>query len=165
MMALKVLSWLVIAFILAPPILGLLASLQPFATSGEETRSQEGFDVMDNWVVVSVIAYFAAAIFFLVPYGLILGAWARFARGTWLLERSRTGICVLTAILALPAALTVALVSTWEGDLAGSIFDWASFIVVFPLVFLSTWAGLFLPRALIPALGPGAFVGRSRIGT
>ena len=94
---------------------------------------------------------------FAVPYGVLLVAWPWLVRVVPLAERSRGGLIVAAAALALPAALFVGLET---GRFADTIRP-QEFTQAFLAAFVAGWAGLLAPRLVLRSLSPGSLIAGS----
>ena len=132
------LLWSVMGAIAAPVLLGLGVTLVGLARG-------HGVGAIGGGVFMLSVALFVSFAFALLPYALLLLAWAALAPR--LGGETRVRVVVLTAALALPVAIVVA----WRSEGAA---------VALAMVWLPTWLGLLLPRLLVPRLAPGAFARR-----
>jgi hypothetical protein len=94
------------------------------------------------------------AVAFALPYGLFLVAWPWLVRALPIVERTRLGLTIAAATLALPAALFVGLET---GRFAGTIRP-REFTEAFVAAFVGGWVGLLLPRLTLKSLSPGRLI-------
>lgn len=91
---------------------------------------------------------FASVAFALPPYAALLAAWAAVAPRLGGADRSRAGVALVTAVLALPAGVFMALANDGPP------------LPLFVPIWLAAWIGLLAPRLVVPRLAPGAFARR-----
>jgi hypothetical protein len=94
------------------------------------------------------------AVAFALPYGILLVAWPWLVRALPVVERTRLGLTIAAAALALPAALFVGLET---GRFSGTIRP-REFTEAFVAAFVGGWAGLLLPRLILKSLSPGKLI-------
>lgn len=82
-----------------------------------------------------------------VVYGIPIVLWPRVLRRLPRVERDLRHLALGVAAMTLPAALLV-----------GSAYAPSPpFLLAFTCAFVTGWLALFLPRAIVPSLAPGAF--------
>jgi hypothetical protein len=96
------------------------------------------------------------AVAFAIPYGLLLVAWPWLVRVLPVMECTRLGLTIASAIIVLPAALFVGLET---GRFAGAIRP-REFTEAFVAALIGGWAGLLLPRLAFKSLSPGRLIAR-----
>lgn len=131
------------------------AVVAPFAFAGGVAliavlRGSDGPVLGMLLYLLSFSLYWSLA-FGLAPCALLLVAWAFVAPRLRDADRSRLALVTLTAVLAVPAGIVVAM------DDPRSTLD---ALASFAMIWIPAWIGLLLPRLVVPRLGPGAFAGR-----
>jgi hypothetical protein len=132
------LLWTLLASILAPSVftlsIGVIAMLRG-----------AGVSALGSLLYIGPFAFLGTFLFALVPYAVVLVAWAAVAPSVVVGERSTAQVAGLSAMLALPAGLAGL---AWARDADWGLGAW---------IWGAAWIGLLLPRLLIYRLRPGAF--------
>lgn len=134
---LDALLWAVVAAIVAPlTFAGTVAGVM-FIRNVEAP-------VLGVFLYFASFALFASLVFGLAPYAAMLVGWALLAPHFGDVDRSRARLALAMAGLAVPAAGVVMV----RSDASIATFAW---------IWLVAWAGLLVPRLVVPRLSPGAF--------
>lgn len=112
-------------------------------------------------LLLAFFVYCAMAPFVAIPilsvavpvYTAVFYLWSIVCRRRPTADSRLSIVSAFTAVIALPPALTIAIVGAWwPGG-----FIWFEFVVLLPFYFTIMWGATGLPRAVVSSLRPGAF--------
>jgi hypothetical protein len=143
----RALAWVSTAAVTGPVVGSGLVCL---AVAIVRSRSLDEFvgTMLGSFVLTTLTEFVVGLAVLLPPYALLLLAWPRITRRWCSLEISRAHFGAAMAIAALPGAIAFA-IATPDAPFAALVFT-----------FVSTFAGLVIPRLTIPALELGTFSSR-----
>ena len=151
-------AWAVLGCAAGPLALGLVSAVTVLGRMGLVDGLDDAYAAL---IVVPLAGTMIGAVLALPVYLPLLLVWAAAAPRLGRVERTYSGVIAGTGLLASAGA---ALLASFYGSLRPPFgykgWDLAAYAGT---MLLLLWAGLILPRLVIPALRPGAFV-RSPIG-
>ncbi len=149
----RAVAWALAGCVAGPLALALFGAARALLGSGPHAASIE--EAVAGVLVVTMAGTIVGALLAAPCYLPLLWAWAVCGRRFGWLERTYGGVAAGTGLLAASGAGMLAMIyGTMEPPFG---FAGADLVPYAGQMLLLLWAGLLLPRLVIPALRPGAF--------